>query len=73
MSAPGTGSPPSSSTRPVTMIRSPIAGEPVPALVVRSASSSDNSARAIPGPVVSESVWTIRTISFAGDRFTVER
>ena len=42
-------------------IRSPMAALPVPALVVRSASSSDNSDQTGPGPVVSERVCTIFT------------
>ncbi len=69
----GTGSSFSSRTRPVTMIRSPIASPPVPAFVVRSASSAVSSASAGPGPVTSLNVCTMATGLISGDRFTVER
>ncbi len=57
----------------MTIVRGPIASPPVPALVVRSASSSDSSDHTGPGPVTSDRVCTIRTMSLSGDRSTVER
>src|SRR6266540_2091885 len=72
MSVFGTGRPPSSSTRPTTMIRSPIASLFVPAVRVRSFSPGSNLMSLKSGPVISDNVCLIGTSFFSGPRFTDE-
>src|SRR5437867_6460294 len=72
MSVFGTGRPPSSRTRPTTMIRSPIASLFVPAIRVRSFSPGSNLMSLKSGPVISDNVCLIGTSFFSGPRFTDE-
>src|SRR5437773_8280545 len=82
MSVLGSGVPPSSSTRPVTMIRSPIASVPVPMFVVKSLSSALAAPCTVwcraplsagPGPVISDKVYGSGMSGCFGARRVVAR